>query len=293
MIAIIALGYFLKKGNVIGAQDSRMFSKMVSKITMPGLIISTLNGVHVLPVMLLMVLAGIAVDFLMMGTVGFFHKNDTNEDRALAMVNCSSVSLGSFAIPFLQSTLAPGQLALIMLYDVGNGIMAFPGTYTVGHLMLRHDEPGVWKSARKKLLSAPTMWFYLIMTLLGTMRIALPEGIVLTAEIIADANAMLSMLIIGSTLEFKRHILLSKQLFKMLSVHYGTVVVFLIVVFFLLPVGTELRVMLAMILLSPLAIGGLANTQLLGMNEEVAGVLNSVTVIIGILAIMILAPLMC
>ena len=106
---IILMGYGLKKIGLLSQTDLPVFSKLVTKITLPAAIIHNFSQATMDISMLVIVLIG----FLCSGLYavigyGLFSKG-TRDQKAFGLVNASGYNIGCFTMPFVQGFLgAPG-----------------------------------------------------------------------------------------------------------------------------------------------------------------------------------------
>ena len=103
---IILMGYGLKKIGLLSQSDLPVFSKLVTKITLPAAIIHNFGQATMDVSMLVIVLIG----FLCSGAYavigyGLFAKG-TRDQKAFGLVNASGYNIGCFTMPFVQGFFA-------------------------------------------------------------------------------------------------------------------------------------------------------------------------------------------
>ena len=127
-VAIIILGYFLKKIGVFKEQDFSVLSKVVMKITLPAAIVSSFSGKEIDHSMLTIVLLGLGggVIYMLMGFL--LNLRASKEKRAFEILNLPGYNIGNFTMPFVQSFLGPAGVITTSLFDTGNAmvLMAWP-----------------------------------------------------------------------------------------------------------------------------------------------------------------------
>lgn len=266
--------------------------KVFTCITFPAVIIAGYDSFSHASGLLPLVLVGFAVDLCYLAMPLFFLRRESVENRAFAAVNCTAMSIGAFTLPFLQGYLGKEQLILVMLYDIGNGIMAFGGTLAAGQVVLGGRYQGWLRILVKCLFSSIAVWTYLLMLAIHSVGLRLPEELYAAANFIGNANPVLAMLVIGCTLDFSRKPGLFPRLGKLLGIHYGTAVAIAFFVYFFLPYSQTIRAIVTILLFSPLGSAALVHTETLGLDQEAAGLLNTTTIIIGIIVITSLIPIM-
>ena len=226
----------------------------------------------------------------MIGTIIVFCRNRSKEDLATAAMSCSSVSIGAFAIPFLQEVLTAQQLLIPVFYDVGNGIIAFGGSAAIGHVILRRNGERWYLAALRSLVCSVPVWAFLTGLVYHLAVGKLPDGIYTALDFIGGANSVLSMLYIGSFIEFPKKLDKVGWAVRLLAIHYGTVILLALVFYYLLPFGQAMRSILTTLLFAPLSLGGLVAVDSEGLDRDTAGLLNTITILIGIIMVTALSP---
>ena len=128
---IILMGYGLKKIGLLSQSDLPVFSKLVTKITLPAAIIHNFSQATMDVSMLVIVLIG----FLCSGAYavigyGLFAKG-TRDQKAFGLVNASGYNIGCFTMPFVQGFLGAPGVACTSLFDTGHAVVCTGGSYAV------------------------------------------------------------------------------------------------------------------------------------------------------------------
>ena len=109
--------------------------------------------------------------------------------------------------------------------------------------------------------------------------------VVLWAETAGGANAFLALLMIGIGFEIRMDKEKIREILKILAVRYGLALAFSFTFFLLLPFSLEIRQALAIVVLGPAASVGPAFTGKIGGDVELSSAINSLTIVISIVAI--------
>lgn len=142
------------------------------------------------------------------------------------------------------------------------------------------------------MFSSIPVWAHIVALSIYVSGIVLPDKFYESTTIIGNAQPLIGMLLLGCSLEFPRRPGIWWQIGRLLAIHYGTVTVLAVLCYFLLPYSRIVRAIMVTILFSPLALGGLVATDEYGLDQDMAGLLNSITILIGIAAVTILIPLL-
>lgn len=288
LLFLIGLGFFLKKVGFFGPEDRNTLGKLYTTITFPAVIVGSYSSFERDLSLLWLVVIGLLADLAYLFVILLFFHKKSKEEQAFAGINGSALSIGAFTLPFLQGYLSPAQLIPVMLYDIGNGIMAFSGTLIAGEVLLRKEQRGFLRTAFRQLLRSVPVWTYLLMLGFHMAGKTLPASIYTAANFIGAANPVLTMLLIGCTLEFPKKLVSLLKVEKILAIHYGTAVILALLFYFLLPYTQSMRAVMVVLLFSPLGSAALVYTERLGLDQETAGFLNTITIFISIFAITVL-----
>ena len=106
-ITFIMLGYLLRRLSILKAETFRVLSGIVFYITLPCIIITSINGVPVTSEMLWLVALGALCNVLMVATGYGMTHGKARQERAFSMLNLSGYNIGTFAMPFVAGFLPP------------------------------------------------------------------------------------------------------------------------------------------------------------------------------------------
>ena len=141
------------------------------------------------------------------------------------------------------------------------------------------------KTILRTLVSSVPFDAYVIMTILAALHLRLPKAGTLFAETAGNANAFLALLMIGIGFEIHMDKEKIAEILKILIVRYGIGLAFSLGFFFLLPFSLEIRQALALVVLGPVSSVSPAFTGKLGGDVELSSAINSLTIVVSIVAI--------
>ena len=122
-VAIILLGYLLKKIGVFKDEDFSVLSKVVIRITLPAAIITSFAGKVIDPALLSVVLLGMGGGILYIIIAFLVNARSTKEQKAFEILNLPGYNIGNFTMPFVQSFLGPTGVIVTSLFDTGNAFV--------------------------------------------------------------------------------------------------------------------------------------------------------------------------
>ena len=284
-VAIIAMGYILKRVGFFHAKDFYLISNIVIKITLPAAIVSNFSKITMDYSLLAMCVIGLLCNFVTIAVGYGINIRKPKETRAFAMLNMSGYNIGNFTMPFVQSFLSPVGFAATSLFDAGNSIMCTGMTFTLAGMVVGEDEKPSLPGMTKKLFSSIPFDAYIVMTILSILKLQLPAVMISFADTAGGANAFLALLMLGIGFEIHMDREKIAQIVQILVMRYGIAVLMAVGFYFFAPFGLEVRQTLAIVSLGPVASIAPAFTGALNGDVEMASAVNSLSIIISIAAI--------
>ena len=284
-IAIIILGYVLRRRGFFKEEDFYVLSRIVLKITLPAAIVTNFTGIDMKPSMLLMSLLGLGGGIILTGMAFLISAGKNGEEKAFNIINLTGYNIGNFTMPFAQSFLGPLGVVATSLFDSGNALVCLGGTYSVA--VMAKGEKGKFSIMPiiKTLLSSVPFDAYLLMTVLSLLHLSLPAPMVSFTGIIANGNAFMAMLMLG--VGFKMTLDKSRmgKIIQILFIRYSVSIALAAAFYFLLPFELEYRQALAILALSPIASAAPAFTGDLDGDIGLASAVNSISIVFSIVLI--------
>lgn len=291
-IAIILLGYFLKKIGLFKDSDFSVLSKIVLKITLPAVIITNFANKELDPSMFIFTFLGILFGgiYILLGFL--FNLRRSKEQRAFEILNFPGYNIGCFALPFVQSFLGPAGMIATFLFDIGNGFICLGGAFSIASMVKDGSRFSPVRIVRTLLRSVPFI-LYIVMPVICLIRIPVPGFITSLAEIIGSANAFLSMLMIGVGFRLTADKTQVGGILRVLSVRFGFALIFAVACYFLLPFSLEVRKALLLLVFSPVSTAVPAFTGEMKSDIGLSSGINSISILCSIIfmvLILILIP---
>jgi len=290
-IAIIALGYLLKRIGMFKEEDFSVLSKVAIRITLPCAIIVSFSGKTIDPEMFALPLIALTCGLFYMAAGYLSHRDMPREQQAFAVLNMAGYNIGSFTIPFAQSFLGPMAVVAISIFDVGNAFVCLGGSFSLACMLKDGSRFSLKRIVRALLRSAPFV-VYITMMILSLLHLVLPSFVLSVAEIGANANAFAAMLMIGVgfKLQAKREQIMS--LARMLAIRYGAAIVFALIFYFVTPFALEIRQTLVILAFAPIGASVPGFTGEMGGDVGLSSAFNSICMCISIVVIVSLLLIM-
>ena len=283
-MAVIILGYVLKKVGFFKEEDFYVMSKIMVKITLPASIIVNFSQTKMEPSMFLLCLLGFGGGILYMA-LGWIMGGKDPDEKGFQILNLSGYSIGSFTMPFTSSFFGPAGVVVTSLFDTGNAVIALGGSYSIGAMVKNREKKFSFIPLCKTLLCSVPFDAYLFMYILYWLHLSLPAPVLNIAQLVANANAFLAMLMLGVGFKLSGDRTQMSKIVKMLGVRYGVAVLTAAAFYFLLPFSLEYRQALAVLVFSPIAAAAPAFTADLKGDINLASAVNSLSIIISMFCI--------
>ena len=290
-VAIIILGFVLRKVGLFQAEDFSVLSKITIKITLPAAIVSSFAGKQIDAGMLTIVLLGLGGGILYM-LLGFFtNLRATREKRAFEVLNLPGYNIGNFTLPFAQSFLGPTGVIVTSLFDTGNAFVCLGGAFGISS-MIKDGKGFDLRRLVKALLTSVPFLTYIIMVTLNLTHIPIPSPIISCAQIIGNANAFVAMFMIGIGFKLTADRAQLGSIVKILILRYGVATALALIYYYLLPFPLEARQALVILAFSPIGSAVPAFTSELKSDVGLSSAINSISIVISIIIIIALLSVM-
>ena len=290
-IAIIVLGYLLKRIGMFKQEDFGVLSKIAIRITLPCAIIVSFNGKVIDPALLSLPLIASACGAVYVTAGYLISKRHSRERQAFDMLNLAGYNIGNFTIPFAQSFLGPMSVIAISIFDIGNAMVCLGGAFSLACMVKDGSKFSLMRVVRALTKSVPFV-VYLIVLAMSFLHIKTPGFVLSVAEIGSSANAFAAMLMIGVgfKLEAKREQLMT--IARIVAVRYTAATVFALIFYFVLPFALEIRQALVILAFAPIGAAVPGFTGEMGGDTGLSSAINSICMVISITVIVSLLLVM-
>ena len=290
-VAIIVLGFVLRKTGFFGPEAFGVLSKIVIKITLPCAIISGNAGRAIDKSLLTIILLSFGARVLYMILGSLIYKKKGKEAQAFGILNIPGYNIGTFAMPFTQNFLGPLGNITTSLFDMGNALICLGGAYGVAASVKEGKGFDIKRILKNLLTSVPCMTI-VIMVILNLFALTPPKPIVAFATIIGNGNAFLAMFTIGVGFKLSGDKSQIGDMVKILGIRYGVAVVLALIFYFVLPFELEIRQALVILAFSPIGSAVPIFTGELKGDVGLSAAINSVAILISIVIIVVLLLVM-
>ena len=283
-VAIIILGWILRRIGFFKEGAFQVIAKIVLGITLPASIIYSFSDKQIEVSMLLLSVFGFLLGIGYIGIGFLISAGKGKEQQAFSVLNIAGYNIGNFTLPFAQSFLGPAGVVTTSLFDTGNAFICLGVSYSVAAMVQRGEKFSLLKTLKDLAKSVPFVT-YITMALLALLHVRLPSAVTELAGLLGNANAPMAMLMLGVGFESSGDRSQICSIVKILSVRYAVAVAVSLGCFFLLPAALETRQTLALLAFSPIASAAPAFTDELGGDAGLSSAINSLSIIISLVCI--------
>ena len=285
-VAIILLGFILRRAGLFKEGDFHVLSNITLKITLPASIVVSFAQMDVDPSMLIITALGFGggVVYILVALL----LNARNRDRrAFDVLNLPGYNIGLFAMPFVQSFLGPVGVVTTSLFDVGNAFICLGGSYGIASSIKAGKGFSLGRVLKALLTSVPFL-SYVVMIILNLTGVKMPGVVLEFAGIIKGANTFMAMLMIGVGFKITASWSQFGHILKLVIVRYLVAAVLGAAFYFLLPFELEIRKTLVLLAFSPIGAAVPAFTNELKGDTGLSSAVNSICIVCSIVIMTVL-----
>ena len=290
-IAIIVLGYVLRKINFFKESDFTVLSKIVLKITLPAAIVSSFASKDIDLSLMTLALISFGAGALYMVIMYIINIKRGKDAQSFEILNTTGYNIGNFTLPFVQSFVGPIGVITTSLFDVGNAFICLGGAVSIARVIKEGGKVSI-KKILKSLSKSVAFDSYIVMVTLTLLHIKLPSVVVSFADIIANGNAFMAMLMIGVGFKLSGDKSQIGAIVRVLGVRYGIAILVALGCYFLTPFSLEVRQTLVILAFSPIASAAPAFTGEMKGDVGLSSAINSISIICSIIIIVTLLVIM-
>ena len=290
-VAIILLGFVLRRIGFFKENAFEVLSKVVVKITLPAAIVKNFATSNMDVSMLSIAALGFGGSLLYIVIAYLTHLKKSKEEKAFAVLNLPGYNIGIFALPFISGFLGPQGVVAACLMDVGNSCVCLGGAYGVAS-SIKAGCGFSFKRIGKALITSVPFLCYIVMLPVALLKLKVPAPIIELADIISAGNAFCAMLMIGVGFQLKADKAQIQYVASMVALRFGVGLMVAAVFYFLLPFSLEVRQAMALLAVSPISSAVPGFTRELGEDTGLSSAINSLCIVVSIVLMVTLLSLM-
>ncbi len=284
LILILGVGYGFKHIGWASSGDFPMLAKAVLYVTLPAMLIIAFDDFEFTPRLLILTALGFIIT-LSLHVIGYLlARKGTAQERAFALLNTGSFNIGAFTTPYISLFIGSYAVVFSSLFDVGGAIAAAGVAYAWASAVNSEGQGKPLGQVILKALSNPVLITYLTLLVMNVFHLSFPRPIITLVAPIGLANPFLAMFMVGVGLEISLPSTKRKVAFKYLASRYLFLILVGTALWFLVPVDRDIRMIVCVVLASPIAVMIAAFTDELGGDSELSTFMISISVLVGAIA---------
>ena len=283
-LLVILATFTLKKVGMFRKEDGQFLAKLMVNVTMPCALLSAGKNIEFSPQLLIAFGLGICSNLILIAC-GLTSASLTRYDgktKGIYVINCAGFSVGSFALPFVQYFFDSSILPYLCMFDIGNAIMGLGINNAIGGAVAKTGEKPSVQGTIKNLFSNPPFSVYLIVIFFAILHISLPEGLLTVVSIAGNANAFVTMGMIGLLLEISMPKGDAGKTFQVLLTRLIGQAIVSLLIWFLLPLPEQAKMVLILCIVTPITSVAPVFTKKMVGDSDIPAAANSLSVLIAL-----------
>jgi malate permease and related proteins len=287
-LAIVAIGFGLKKMDFITEKEGKIISKFLMHTTFPALMLVSMIRIKLEPQLFLIPLMAFIYEAILLLIGWFVFKKLPNPMRGLLVMASSGFNMGLFAFPIIEGIWGSDALVYAIMFDIGNTFIVFGCIYPIGNYFSERGQQGVdIKIILKKILRFMPLQCLVLGLIINVLSIPVAPILMDCFDILAKGNKPIVLLLMGIYLSIN---LDKKQLLdisKVLIIRYSVSLIAVVLLYAFMPHSVMQSVLIFCAIL-PVGLTLLPFSDELNYDSRVAGLLVNVSFIISFALIWVL-----
>ncbi|MER0441543.1 AEC family transporter [Emticicia sp. W12TSBA100-4] len=281
-LAIIGVGFFLKKYNFITEKEGKTISKFLMHTTFPALMIVSTARVKLDTSLFLIPLFCIIFCTIMIAVAWIWFTKYPNDLRGVLTMGAGGLNVGLFGFPIIEGLFGKEAMVYAVMFDIGNTIMTFGVVYPIGsYFSANHKGLPEFGTLMKKIFRLPPVLGMVIGLLINVSDIEMPTLFFDFLDTIAKANKALVLLLMGIYLSFELNKKQMIAISKVLVIRYAVGILFVLGIYFSLSHDSLLYAVLIVCVMLPSGMTILPFSDELNYDSRIAGTLVNISLLIS------------
>jgi malate permease and related proteins len=291
-LALIFMGFLIKKYNFISEKEGKVLSKFLMHTTFPALMIISTSKVKLEPSLFLLPFLCVAMGIIMISVAFYLFKDLETKLRGVLTMGAGGLNVGLFGFPLIEGIWGTEALVFAVMFDIGNTIMTFGGVYPVGsYFAKRGDSKFPISKLLLRVFTLPPVTGMVIGLSINIFSIPLPDIAFDFLGILAKANKPLVLLLMGIYLSFELNKAQMKYISQILFLRYLIGGICVAGIYFLVPPSLMQSVLIVLVIL-PLGMTILPFSDEFGFDSRIAGTMVNISLLISFVLIWLLVWLL-
>ena len=296
-ISIVAIGYLVKKLNILKETDGDTIAKIIFNITLPAVILQVTTTIQFELSLILLPLISIVFGFFMSFIALLVFRKHPPQIKGAMIMTMIGFNVANFFFPLVEGIWGQSGMQYIALFDAGNAFTIFIVCYILSTIYSPKNQEKIVKINVKYILkrilrSAPIL-SYIVALIINFSGIIIPSFFSELIDILARANSALALLLLGVFLHFKFGKSEWISIIKVLVLRYSVGLLVGLTLFFILPpsiFSPLFRIIICLSLILPVGLAVIPFSVENGYDQKLVTMVVNLTIIIsfGLIWVLIL-----
>lgn len=283
-LAVIALGYFLRRVGLVSRDTGAVLARLVLNVTLPALVLQTVPQIEFAGTLLFIPALSLLHTLVAFVITQLVYRRFPSTTKGLILIASMGFNNGLFAFPIVLELWGIEAIKLLALFDIGNGIVVLGSNYVIA-AHYGSDAPMEWGVILKKIVRtlATSIPFIALIVALVVNLTKTPYPPILDSMIAttAGANSFLALLVLGIFQSFRIRSGDAALIFQVLGVRYLLGIIFSLIVYLTLPGVRIQQQVLAIVFILPVGMSIIPFAVTFKLDTTLATSLVNLSIIIS------------
>ena len=284
-LIIIAVGYVIKKLNVISEQEGKGIAKIILNVTLPALQLYVIPQVELNIDLILLFFISLGFALFVFGFGWLAFKKYPREIKGVCLMTVIGFNIGLFAYPLIQGIWGLEGIQHIVLFDFANAFVIFGLGYSIAaSYSPKNEEEKISinpKYIGKMLITSVPLITFIIAVVLNLSGFQFSGFFLDLLNILSRSNMALTLLLLGIYLNFKFEKSEWNIVIKVLLIRYICGLTVGIILFLVLPYSELYRTILLIALILPVGMAVVPFSVEYELNEKLTGIIVNLSIVIS------------
>jgi hypothetical protein len=296
-ILIVAIGYFVKRLKILKETDGETIAKIIFNVTLPAVILKFTTTIQFELSLVILPFISIAFGIIMalLGIVIF--RNHPIHIKGAMIMTMVGFNVANFFFPLVEGIWGQAGMQYIALVDAGNAFTIFVLCYILSTIFSPKNQEDAVKINIKfvlnRLIRSAPLLSYIVAIVINLSGIIIPSFFSDLIDVIARANTVLALLLLGIFLHLKFGKSEWASIIKVLVIRYSIGLLVGLSLFFLLPpsiFNPLFRIIICLSLILPVGLAVIPFSVENGYDQKLVTMVVNLTIIIsfGLIWVLIL-----
>ncbi|MHA1148524.1 MAG: AEC family transporter [Promethearchaeota archaeon] len=292
-LIIIAIGYMIKKLNLITEEEGKGIAKLIINITLPALVLDVITSLNLNPELFLLFFISFIYSLFVLSFGLIIFRNYPREIKGILLMTIIGFNIGLFAYPLIEGIWGLEGLQHIALFDFANAFVIFGICYVIAALFSPKNQGAEnikidYRYIGRRLMTSVPLLSFILAVLLNLYGFQFTGFFSELIEVLSRANMALTLLILGIYLNFKFEKSEWMYVLKVLSIRYCFGLMVGIILFMILPFSLLYRTILLVALILPIGMAVVPFAIEFEYNEKLIGIIVNLSIIISFILMWII-----